>query len=970
MTRNFFLNLFAVFSILIMLILIAIGSTTFVNAEQDFISEGNNTVNADFDTSINVTYNAQFLITEENLLLSDLMQQASWQQHQEIVNIPDNASLWLRFNIENASDSNRPLTLVAGNTFIDRAEAYLLDEQLRIVQSTRLQENSRSSANLSRNGFKMSFISRSASTLTLYLQIQDDGFSTVPIELWQAEAYTAQASVRLILLGAMSGGLALLATYFLLTYILRNAPSRFWFCVFSTAAMTTMLSTEGVLPMLFMIPSLAAELTAISLTVTLFAAIKITRIVFEPVSRIWLRAHYVLLLFPILGIFIFNDFYQLISLIIFSCLFFVSKLIATFIYRKSIDLRSAIIYFSGWIALGIVGFIELIMLLNNTGHLSFSAPYPFIFACLGVMLIGVAIISREQSIQAVNSLKQMEQINHLQQYNDLFQHAAEGLYTAEPNGDLIHVNPAICSLFGYSDSQSFLSTHPHLSSFFANTKDADLLLGELSIQQTVLGKEVKGRRSDGSEFWFSISAQLKKVQDNTLQFGSLFDITERRLHQINLQYLNTHDQLTGLYNRRHFLKVMNEAIEQYEDNDDNFALVFLDVDQFKVINDTCGHSAGDVFIKELSHELYDVVINRYPFARLSADQFGLLVEFKETNELHALANQLLDKVRLFEFKWDRHIFSQSISIGIAAYDKSIPSGEELLSFADTACLIAKENDRQKIHVYSPEMSMHSSYQRDLYWVAEVKNALKDDAFELFYQHYRPLAQTDDLDYYEILLRLRTQEKDLVAPEFFMPSAEKAHISHHIDKFVIEHYFSWLNSHRQHIEHLGKVNINLSGFALSDDDFRFFLLNAFEKYDIPHHKVCFEITETMAIIRMKDAVDFMQEFKKLGCTFALDDFGTGFSSYSYLKNLPVDFLKIDGNFIRDILNDKIDLAMVTSIRDVAEAMKIKTVAEFVETKDIMVQVGKLGVDYAQGFCIAKPKPLAQYLAYKEESPLDS
>jgi diguanylate cyclase (GGDEF)-like protein/PAS domain S-box-containing protein len=931
--------------------------------------DSENTVSADFDTSINLSSEAEFLLTNDNLLLSDVMQQPHWQTHKQIVNIAEGASLWLRFNIKNASDSNKVLTLVAGNTFIDRAEAFLLDEQMRIIQSSRLQSNTPTTASLSRNGFKMSFTSRSASTLSIYLQIQDDGLSVIPVELWQAEAYTAQASVRLILLGAMSGGLSLLATYFLLTYILRNAPARFWFCVFCAAAMTTMLSTEGILSMLFRIPSFAAELTAISLTVTLFAAIKITRIIFEPVSDIWLRAHYVLLVFPLLGIFIFSDFHQLILLIVFSCLFFISKLIATLVYRKGLDLRSAIIYFAGWIALGIVGLIELSMLLNNTGHLSFAAPYPFVFTCVGVMLIGVAVISREQSIQMVKSQTQMQQINQLQQYNDLFQHAAEGLYTAEPNGTLIHVNPAICSLFGYADSKSFLRTNPHLSSFFANSKDADLLLGELSIQQTVLGKEVKGVRSDGSEFWFSISSQLKKVADNSLQFGSLFDITERRLHQINLQYLNTHDQLTGLYNRRYFLQIMNDRIEAFADTDEKFALIFLDVDQFKIINDTCGHSAGDVFIKELSHELFDVVGDRYPFARLSADQFGLLVAFTNSQELRNLANKLLEKVRAFEFKWDKHRFNQSVSIGIAAYESSIPSGEELLSYADTACLIAKEGGREKIHIYSSDMSMHSSYQRDLYWVGEIKNALKEGSFELYYQHYRPLAQTDDLDYYEILVRLRTQDNDLVTPEFFMASAEKAHISHNIDKFVIENYFKWLSSHSQHMEYLAKANINLSGFSLSDDDFRFFLLNAFEKYDIPYDKICFEITETMAIIRMKDAIEFMHEFKKLGCTFALDDFGTGFSSYSYLKNLPVDFLKIDGNFIRDILNDKIDLAMVTSIRDVAEAMKIKTVAEFVESKDIMVQIAKLGVDFAQGFCIAKPKPLAQYQSYKESSPED-
>lgn len=923
-------------------------------------------VDANFTTSINLTNEVEFLITEQRLLLSDVMQMQDWQSHTEIVNIPEDSSLWLRFEVSNRSDTNTFLTLVAGNTFMDGAEAYLIDEQLRIIQSARLQNDTPTTANLNRSGFKMEFMSRGNSTLALYLQIQDDGLSLIPVELWQSQAYAAQSNIRLILLGAMSGGLSLLATYFLLTYVLRNSPSRFWFCVFATAAMTTMLSSEGILPMLFRIPSLAAELTAISLTVTLFAAIKITRIVFEPVSELWLRAHYVLLSVPLVGIFIFNDFYQIISLIIFSCLFFMSKLVATVIYHKGVDLRSAVIYFLGWIALGMVGLIELLTLLNNTSHLSFAAPYPFIFSCIGVMLIGVAIISREQSIQALKSENQLQQISKLQQYNDLFQHAAEGLYTAQPNGELIHVNPAICSLFGYADSKSFLDTHPHLSSFFADPKDADLLLGELSIQQTVLGKEVKGKRIDGVEFWFSISSQLKKVQGNTLQFGSLFDITERRLHQINLQYLNTHDQLTGLYNRRYFLQIMNERIQQNPDTIDKFALIFLDVDQFKVINDTCGHSAGDIFIKELSHELYEVVTDKYPFARLSADQFGLLVAFEHSNELRELANALLEQVRTFEFKWDRHLFRQSVSIGIAAYDAKIPSGEELLSYADTACLIAKEGGRDKIHMYSPDMEMHSSYQRDLYWVNEVKNALKEDKFELFYQHYRPLATADERDFYEILVRLRTKDGDLVAPEFFIQSAEKAHISHNIDKCVIEQYFSWLNEHQHHIEGLGKVNINLSGFSLSDDDFKFFLLNAFDKYNIPHQKICFEITETMAIIRMKDAIEFMDDFKKLGCTFALDDFGTGFSSYSYLKNLPVDYLKIDGNFIRDILNDKIDLAMVTSIRDVAEAMKIKTVAEFVESKDIMVQIAKLGVDYAQGFYIAKPEPLLHYSPYADTS----
>lgn len=950
---------------LLSVIILAFFSLIFAASLASQTSVSSPPINVDFERAVNVHPFAQYHSSNNELLLSDVQQLTQWKTLSELNAVAPDSVIWVRFRLLNNANTNRLLTLIAGSVFVDDVDAYLLDEQGRIVQSARLQSGEDVASQLSRKGFKMNLVSRAESTYTVYLRVQDDSYVLLPLELWHTEEYTQESGVRLILLGAMAGGLSLLASYFLLSYILRNTPARFWFCVFASSAMTTMLSAEGILPSIFMLPSKTAEITALSLIVTLFSAIKITRIVFDPISRAWIRFHYILLLIPLISIFTFTHFYQFVVLMIFALTFFFSKIVATIVYRKGIDLRSAAIYFTGWITLSAVIISELVRFYQGSTQLTLTSPYPFVLICVGVMLIGVAIISREQSVQAKRTLYQGEQIAQLQQYNDLFQHAAEGLYTALPNGQLIHVNPAICSLFGYKDNQTLTKNNPNLSIFFASETDADLLLGELSIQQTVLGKEIKGKRSDGSEFWFSISCQLKTVNEQKLHFGSLFDITERRLHQINLHYLNTHDQLTGLFNRRYFLQMMNERIDKYNEQSEKFALLYLDVDQFKLINDTCGHSAGDIFIKELSHELFDVVSDKYPFARLSADQFGLLATYDNSNELRQLSTQLLDKMREFEFKWDRHTFSQSMSVGIAPYDASIPSGEELLSYADTACLIAKEGGRDKIHIYSSEMGMHSNYKRDLYWVNELNNALKEDNLELFYQHYRPLNSTDKSEYYEILVRLRTQDNDLVAPEFFMPSAEKAHVSNKIDKVVVESYFRWLNAHREHIPKLGKANINLSGMSLSDDDFRFFLLNAFEKYHIPFDKICFEITETMAIIKMKDAIDFMNEFKRLGCTFALDDFGSGFSSYNYLKHLPVDFVKIDGNFIRDILHDPIDLAMVTSIRDVAEAMQIKTVAEFVETSDIMVQIGKLGVDFAQGFCIAKPSPLSSYSDYQDD-----
>ena len=916
----------------------------------------------DLTHSINLQNVVDLHYTSDGLLLSDVVQLTQWHHKHSLDPIPQDKVLWLRFQIQNTGNSNIPLILIAGNTFIDRVDGFLLDDQGRIVQSIQ-RNNANPNANTGDiHGFKMSITSRPDQLLSVYIRIHDDGPAIFPVELWDEDSFEQQSSIRLILLGALSGGLSLLATYFLITYMLKNAPARFWFAIFAVASMTTLLSAEGILPSLFNLPAFSAEITALSLTISLFAAIKIGRDIFVPVSPLWLRAHYVLLLVPIVTLFLYNDFWQLVSILGIIITFLVSKLFATLIYRSRIDLRSTIIYFCGWLALGLVAVLEIISFTQGASHLSYSAALPFAFTCFGIMLIGVAIISREHSLVYRQENAQIAIINNLQHFADIFNNNAEGLYAAKADGTLLRANPAFTSLFGFDTQQHLLDTSSKLHELFCDPIEADLLLGELSAQKTVLGKEFKGKRADGREFWFSISSQIIKSKNDTEHYGSVFDVTERRVNQINLQYLNTHDQLTGLHNRRHFLHLLNEKITQSNIDDTNFALFYIDVDQFKMINDTCGHTAGDVFIKELAHELYDVCEAKSIFARLSADEFGLIVDYQDQAKINDTTQKILTQVRNFEFKWDRHRFSQSVSIGIAKHELNTVSAEELLSFADTACIVAKENGRDKVHEFSKDMGISNSYERELYWVNEVSRALKEDAFELFYQHYRPLNKSDECDYYEILIRLRAQDGEVVAPEFFMSAAERYNLSSKIDKWVVEHYFAWLSSRPECMEKLAKCNINITGPSLSDEDFQFFLLNAFEKYQIPHHKICFEITETMAIIKMNDAMSFIKQFKRLGCAFALDDFGSGFSSYGYLKNLPVDFVKIDGNFIRDILTDPIDMAMVTSIRDVAEAMSIQTVAEFVESDEIMVQLGKMGLDFAQGFCIAEPAPLSGFVSY--------
>lgn len=930
-----------------------------------FTQNSEPTISANFEKAVNLSNMVSYQFKSESSLLSEIQQSNTWQGA-----IPDQKPeqdfvLWVKFKISNQQAYSKELRLLAGNVFIDQVDAFVLDEFGRILESSSSQNTLGSNPDgFESNGFKIDFSVRSESNSIIYLRLKNDSYKALPIELWESEAHKNLVTTRLVLLGALAGALSIIASYFLFTYMLKNAAARFWFCVFSVSVMTTILTAEGILAAIFQLPDYIAELTSLSLVATFFASIKIARIIFAPMSKLWLRAHYLLLTLPIVSIFVLDDYNQFLGLLIFATLFFLSKVCATLVYRSGIDVRSAAIYLSAWLLLGLTGLIEFIGFVNVHTDVQNTQPYPFVFVCLGVTLIGVAIISREQSINNLQKQKQLSKIDDLKAYQNLYLHSAEGLYTAYSNGDLIKVNPAVCALFGYVNSEELLKSRSNLAQLFAHKQEADLMLGELSIQRTVLGREVKGTRRDGTEFWLSISCQLQKVNSTLMHFGSLFDITERRLDQMNLQYINTHDQLTGLFNRRHFLQIVTEKITNQNQPDQQNALLYLDVNQFKVINDACGYTAGDIFIKEISHELFDVVLDKYPFARLNADQFALFVSTHDNNELKVLADQLITRIKGFKFKWDKHSFEQGISIGICPVTKDIPGSEELLSYASTACQLAKQDPTNDICFYNAESQFHEGFTREAYWVNTVLSAIDEDKFELFYQHYRPLNRVVEKEYYEILLRLRTQEDDLIAPEMFMPAAEKINMSIKVDKIVIDKFFSWLKSNNSHLQKLNKANINLSGASIRNDEFRYYLLNAFEKYNIPYHKICFEITETISVINTKSVNEFMRDFRRLGCSFGLDDFGSGFSSYSYLKHLPVDYVKIDGQFIRNILHDPIDLAMVTSIRDIARAMNIETVAELVESSEILVEVGKLGVDYAQGFGVAQPMPLSKYKDFKQ------
>jgi len=390
----------------------------------------------------------------------------------------------------------------------------------------------------------------------------------------------------------------------------------------------------------------------------------------------------------------------------------------------------------------------------------------------------------------------------------------------------------------------------------------------------------------------------------------------------------------------------------------------MDLDQFKIINDTCGHSAGDELLRQLGREMRSVIRKQDTLSRLGGDEFGLLLEHCSLNEAHHVAETILNKVQNFHFSWNGKIFRIGISIGLVAINQNFSDMTELLQWADSACYMAKESGRNRIHIYHPEDKELALRHGQMKWVSKINQALEDNRFIIYAQTIEPLDQSGG-KHYELLLRMIDEDGETIPPGAFLPAAERFDLMEKIDQWVVGNAFSLLSSHSKFLDNVEFVSINLSGPSLTNESFLTDIIERFEDYSVEPSKICFEVTETVAISNMDCAIKFITKLKSIGCRFALDDFGSGLSSFGYLKSIPVDYLKIDGVFVKDMVTDPIDYAMVKSINDIGHVMSKKTIAEYVENEEIKNMLRMLGVDFAQGYGIDKPQPFDLLLDNLEE-----
>ena len=436
------------------------------------------------------------------------------------------------------------------------------------------------------------------------------------------------------------------------------------------------------------------------------------------------------------------------------------------------------------------------------------------------------------------------------------------------------------------------------------------------------------------------------------------DVTDRRRMAREMSYRATHDALTGLVNRTDFESRLHHTLKLAHVDDSIHALMFIDLDQFKLVNDACGHAAGDQLLRQVATLLKQCIRARDTLARLGGDEFGVILQFCSIEQATKVAQAICDKMDEYRFVHDDRRFRIGASVGLVPLDSRWPSAASVMQAADAACYAAKEAGRNRVHAWFDADQHLRLRHGEMQWVARLEQALDEDRFELFAQRIQPIRATPRGLHCEVLLRLRGPEGHLVQPGAFLPAAERFHMATRIDRWVVRAVVEWMALQRDALGHVDTIAVNLSGQSISDPTFLRQVAEVVDNAAFDHRKLCFEVTETAAITNMADASAFIDAMRQHGIRFALDDFGAGASGFSYLKTLKVDYLKIDGQFIRDLQSDPLDRATVRCFREVAATLGTQTIAEFVENEATAALLEEIGVDYGQGYLYHRPEPIAQ------------
>ncbi|MDH5648392.1 MAG: EAL domain-containing protein [Gammaproteobacteria bacterium] len=595
---------------------------------------------------------------------------------------------------------------------------------------------------------------------------------------------------------------------------------------------------------------------------------------------------------------------------------------------------------------------------------------------LGMLEEGINSMAETLDQAKIREKAQAEDAIYLEQIRAqvTLESIGDGVIATDATGDIVYINQVAEQITGWqtSDAVGRHLTDVYLISELKINQEASYPIG-LCLQggQIVRNHEnhilvSKNKRKYLIE---DTASPIKDRQGNIIGAVLVFrDVTEVRHMARKMEFLAHHDPLTGLLNRNEFEARLQDILAGARNGFGDHALCYMDLDQFKIVNDTSGHIAGDELLKQLAVLLQGRVRGNDVLARLGGDEFGIIIKDCNINEAKHIAESFKQLVSDFRFTWKNRTFDIGCSIGLVPITAGSGSMTDLLSAADSACYIAKDRGRNYVHVYQEDDVDLAKRHGEMQWVQRLKEALKLGHFVLYCQKIIPIADGNKSpEIYEILLRV--QDTGLTLPEIFIPAAERYYLMPDIDRWVVQESFRTIESlfsdKAGGSNGVAKFSINLSGQSICDDKFLDFVLEQFQKINIDPRRVCFEITETAAIENLTRAQTFISAVKKLGCWFALDDFGSGLSSFGYLKSLSVDYIKIDGSFVADVMKDPIDAAMVGAINEIGHIMGLATVAESVEDIDTLNMLKEIKVDYAQGRGISEVMPLAELTLLRDE-----
>jgi diguanylate cyclase (GGDEF)-like protein/PAS domain S-box-containing protein len=565
--------------------------------------------------------------------------------------------------------------------------------------------------------------------------------------------------------------------------------------------------------------------------------------------------------------------------------------------------------------------------------------------------------SRVLMLQRLHTEERFKQLNELAQVT--LESIGDGVITTDTFGSIIYMNQVAERLSGWQSADARALTLREV-----------LRLRDEHTHEPMSDEQYE-RMTHASQTQYSVLVHREGVRESYVEVSStplknakrqiigavlvLRDVSEIRRLVHKMSYQTSHDALTGLINRREFEHVLDTALSGVRQAGTAYVVCYIDLDEFKVVNDTCGHTAGDELVRQLGIKLDAALGENDILARLGGDEFGVLLAACTLERGVEVAAHLLEVIKALRFTWEQKTFTLAASIGVVPLTQQFAQITDVLRAADSACYVAKERGRNRIHIFHENDLAVATRHGQMQWMQRIQRALDDNRFRLYYQPIVDLHNGDQVRHGEVLVRMIDATGEVVAPSTFLPSAERYHLMPSIDRWVVKNFLGWMRGQdAQSVR--APYFINLSGQSLSDARFLDFVTDELKTSGVEPHLVGFEITETAAIQNVSSATHFITSLKALGCRFSLDDFGSGVSSFTYLKNLPVDYLKIDGSFVWDMATCSINSAMVESINQIGHLMGIKTIAECVENDHTLAALRKLGVDYVQGYHLGIPRPL--------------